>query len=103
MTASVEQEKGTVRVSVIDRGLGIPADKQEAIFDKFVRLDHDMYSTVRGSGLGLYISKQLVEAMNGRIWVESTGQAGEGSRFCFTLPVASQASVHERINHLVSS
>jgi glutamate:GABA antiporter len=91
VTASVEQEKGTVRVSVIDRGLGIPADKQEAIFDKFVRLDHDMYSTVRGSGLGLFITRQLVEAMGGTISVESSGIKGEGSTFSFTLPVAKRA------------
>lgn len=86
VTASVEQE--IVRVSVIDRGLGIPADQQEAIFDKFVRLDRDMYSTVRGSGLGLFITRQLVEAMGGTISVESSGIKGEGSTFLFTLPWA---------------
>jgi signal transduction histidine kinase/L-asparagine transporter-like permease len=91
VTAAGEQEAGMVRVSVIDRGLGIPADKQEVIFDKFVRLDRDMYGTVRGSGLGLFITRQLVEAMGGTITVESSGITGEGSTFLFTLPMAKRA------------
>ena len=88
VTATVEQEEGMVRVSIIDRGFGIPADKQEVIFDKFVRLNRDMYSTVRGSGLGLFITRQLVEAMGGTITIESSGIKGEGSTFLFTLPLA---------------
>ena len=56
------------------------------LFGKFVRLKRDLVGSVRGTGLGLYISKQLVEAMGGNIWVESSGIAGEGSRFSFTLP-----------------
>jgi glutamate:GABA antiporter len=91
VTATVEQEADLVRVQVIDRGLGIPVDKQEAIFDKFVRLDRDLYSTVRGSGLGLFITRRLVEAMGGTMTVQSSGIAGEGSTFSFTLPVAKRA------------
>jgi len=53
---------------------------------------------VRGSGLGLYISRQLVEAMHGQIWVESSGKPGEGSCFCFTLPSAAQPASEERPN-----
>jgi len=56
------------------------------LFGKFVRLKRDLAGPVRGTGLGLYISKQLVEAMGGSIWVESSGIAGQGSRFYFTLP-----------------
>jgi signal transduction histidine kinase/L-asparagine transporter-like permease len=92
VTAILEQQAGLVRVSVIDRGLGIPADKQEAIFDKYVRLDRDLYGTVRGSGLGLFITRQLVEAMGGTITVESSGIEGEGSTFSCTLPVAKRAA-----------
>jgi len=91
VTAVREQEADMVRVSVIDRGLGIPADKQEVIFDKFVRLDRDMYGTVRGSGLELFTTRQLVEAMGGRITVESSGIKGEGSTFSCTLPVVKSA------------
>jgi len=74
-----------VCISVQDAGPGIPPAELPLLFGKFVRLKRDLNGATRGSGLGLYISKQLVEAMNGHIWVESTGRVGEGSRFCFTL------------------
>jgi signal transduction histidine kinase len=74
-----------VLVYVQDAGPGIPPADIPLLFGKFVRLERDMVGSVRGTGLGLYISKQLVENMGGRIWVESTGVFGEGSRFCFTL------------------
>jgi signal transduction histidine kinase len=75
-----------VRVSVSDRGPGIPPDKQEMIFEKFVRLERDMHGDVRGSGLGLFITRQLVESMKGSIRVESSGIKNEGATFSFTLP-----------------
>jgi signal transduction histidine kinase len=75
-----------VRFSVRDDGLGIPLVEQQRIFDKFHRLDPDMTRGVGGTGLGLYICKQLVDQMNGRIWVAS--REGEGSTFAFELPVA---------------
>ena len=84
----VEQEAHMACISVSDQGPGIPPDKQEAIFDKFVRLERDLNSKMRGSGLGLFICRQLVEAMQGTITVESSGVKGEGSTFSFTLPLA---------------
>ncbi len=75
-----------VQLSVQDAGPGIPAEELPLLFEKFVRLKRDLAGTTRGTGLGLYICKRLVEAMEGRIWVESSGYAGEGSRFCLTLP-----------------
>jgi len=75
-----------VCVCVQDTGPGIPPEDIPLLFGKFVRLTRDLASSTRGTGLGLYISKQLVEAMGGRIWVESAGIAGQGSRFYFTLP-----------------
>ncbi|GAC1377969.1 MAG: hypothetical protein NVSMB44_47360 [Ktedonobacteraceae bacterium] len=77
-----------VRISVRDQGPGIADADMNLLFKKFTRLERDLSGSVRGTGLGLYISKQLVEAMGGRIWVESSGIPGEGSNFCFTLPVA---------------
>ena len=80
-------------IKVIDHGWGVPPAKQEAIFERFVRLERDMHGTNHGSGLGLAITLQLVEAMHGSISVESSGINGEGSTFSFTLPVSSpQAS-----------
>lgn len=83
-----------VCIAVQDAGPGIPPAEQPLLFDKFIRLKRDLVSSVRGTGLGLYICKQLVELMGGRIWVESSGRAGEGSRFCFTLLVEAQAPIH---------
>jgi signal transduction histidine kinase len=84
-TANESMQK-LVCVSVQDAGPGIPPLEASVLFGKFVRLKRDLVGSVRGTGLGLYISKQLVEAMGGNIWVESTGIAGQGSRFSFTLP-----------------
>ena len=75
-----------VCIRVKDAGPGIPPDELSSLFGQFVRLKRDISGQVRGSGLGLYISKQMVEAMGGRIWVESAGIPGQGSCFCFTLP-----------------
>jgi signal transduction histidine kinase len=74
-----------VRISVRDYGLGVPLEKQQLLFERFMRLERDLNSPVRGAGLGLYICDQLVRAMGGRIWVESSGIAGEGSIFTFVL------------------
>jgi len=82
----VEPEDGTVRFYVRDEGLGIPADEQERIFEKFYRLDPAMTRGVGGTGLGLYICHELVKRMGGSIWVES--KHGEGSTFTFELPAA---------------
>jgi signal transduction histidine kinase len=76
-----------VCISVKDTGPGIPPEEIGLLFERFVRLQRDLAGAKRGTGLGLYISKQLVEAMGGRIWVESSGIEGEGSLFCFTLPL----------------
>jgi signal transduction histidine kinase len=75
-------------ISVSDRGKGIKPEDQAQVFQRFARLESDLNSPVRGSGLGLYISRRLVEAMDGRIWVESNGIPGEGSTFHIQLPLA---------------
>ncbi|HKV57097.1 MAG TPA: HAMP domain-containing sensor histidine kinase, partial [Ktedonobacteraceae bacterium] len=76
-----------VCIQVKDAGPGIPPDELPNLFGQFVRLGRDLSGPVRGSGLGLYISKQMVESMGGRIWAESAGIPGQGSCFYFTLPV----------------
>ncbi len=87
---------GHVEVAVRDYGLGITPDEQIHLFERFVRLERDMNSPVRGAGLGLYICRRLVQAMGGTIWIESTGVKGEGSRFIFTLPLADPPLIPSR-------
>ena len=79
----IEPVVSGVRFTVRDEGLGIPAAEQARIFDKFHRLDPAMTRGVGGTGLGLYISRELVVRMGGRIWVNSA--VGRGSSFCFEL------------------
>jgi signal transduction histidine kinase len=74
-------------ISITDKGKGILPQDQARLFQRFVRLESDINSIVRGSGLGLYISRRLVEAMGGKIWIESSGIPGEGSTFNFQLPL----------------
>ncbi|HEY3993784.1 MAG TPA: GAF domain-containing sensor histidine kinase [Ktedonobacteraceae bacterium] len=77
-----------VILNVTDYGKGIKPADQARLFQRFVRLESDLNSVVRGSGLGLYISRRLVEAMNGRIWIESNGTPGDGTTFSIQLPMA---------------
>ena len=77
---------GRVRFAVRDRGLGIPAAEHQRIFEKFYRLDPNLSRGVGGTGLGLYICREIVRRMGGRIRVES--DPGRGSTFSFELPLA---------------
>jgi PAS domain S-box-containing protein len=82
----VARSGGRVRFRVADHGLGIPPAEQDRIFEKFFRLDPNLTRGVGGTGLGLYISRELVLRMNGRIWVVSDGRTG--SSFFVELPIA---------------
>jgi len=84
VTVALEPRDRVVRFSVRDDGLGIPRDEQSRIFEKFYRLDPDMTQGIGGTGLGLYICRELVRRVDGRIWVESDGSAG--STFVVEIP-----------------
>ena len=80
----VERVGDEIRFAVRDTGVGIPADKLEAVFERFLQITKN---DRRGIGLGLYISKSIVQAHRGRIWAES--RTGEGTTISFTLPIHS--------------
>jgi PAS domain S-box-containing protein len=82
----LQRHGNAVRFSVRDEGLGIPVAEQRRIFKKFYRVDPNLSRGIGGTGLGLYICKELVRRMDGHIWVES--REGEGSTFAFELPLS---------------
>jgi len=77
-----------VEISVADTGIGISPENQKRIFDRFFQVGDSLMRTSKGTGLGLTITKQLIEAHGGKISVES--EVGKGSRFFFSLPIFSQ-------------
>jgi PAS domain S-box-containing protein len=86
VTVGARRNADRVEVRVVDEGMGIPAAERDWIFRKFYRAESAARDGAAGTGLGLFIAKELVTAMGGRIWVDST--EGEGSSFAFELPVA---------------
>ena len=88
---SRDQEHAMLHFTVSDTGIGVPEDKQQSIFEAFSQADTSSTRRHSGTGLGLSITSQLVEMMNGELWVESpsplakTGDAGPGSTFHYTV------------------
>jgi PAS domain S-box-containing protein len=82
----IEELERALRFSIIDHGLGIPAGERRRIFEKFYRLDPNMTQGIGGTGLGLYICRELVRRLGGRIWVESNNS--KGSAFNVEIPIA---------------
>jgi PAS domain S-box-containing protein len=88
VSVEIDRMDERVRFVVRDEGLGVPPTEQRRIFEKFYRLDPDLTRGVGGTGLGLYISRELLELMGGRIWVESSGAGG--STFVAEVPIADE-------------
>ena len=85
------EEPGFLRVDVRDNGPGISAADQEVIFDRFRQAADPLTGKPQGSGLGLYISRRIIEHSGGRLWV--TSRPGEGACFSFTLPLVKEAAL----------
>ncbi len=81
-------DKGMMTLYVQDFGLGISKDDQARVFERFYRVSGSDQNTYPGLGLGLYISSEIINRHNGRIWVE--GKKNKGSTFCFSLPISAQ-------------
>jgi PAS domain S-box-containing protein len=86
---STIRENGYAHLTVQDEGLGIPEEALETIFDRFTRVRTKEHKSVKGTGLGLPITRQIVDLHGGDVWVEST--LGVGSTFHVRLPIASSA------------
>ncbi len=85
ITVSLKLGQKGIEFSVKDTGVGIPKDQQGRVFTKFFRAANVMRLATEGSGLGLFITKNIIEAHGGKIWFES--EEGKGTTFYFTLPV----------------
>jgi signal transduction histidine kinase len=97
----IEDRGPSVRFSVSDEGIGIPPNQQTRVFDKFYRLDPDLTRGVGGTGLGLYICRELVRRMSGRISLVSS--PGEGSTFVVDLPAAPRSDASSRPHEIRAS
>ena len=84
VTGSVQREH--VLLSVSDPGIGIPEHQKDRIFQKFSRLDNALSRRTEGTGLGLYLTKAIVEAHDGRIWFGENENGRPGTTFTFCLP-----------------
>ena len=88
-------DQGYVVFNVSDTGIGIPASEIQKLFSEFYRVDNEINQNVKGTGLGLVLAKNIVQAHRGKIWVQS--KPGLGTTFYFTLP-ASKAAFEENLN-----
>jgi signal transduction histidine kinase len=100
ITVCVGQKNGYIDLSVTDQGLGIPQDEREKIFDKFYRGSTATTRKVRGSGIGLSITKHVAEMHGGEILVES--EPGRGSTFTLRIPIRQAPDLSNREAEVVN-
>ncbi len=84
---SIKKAEGNALITIKDTGVGIQPAKINQLFSKFCRLEAAENSEVKGTGLGLFISKEIVSALGGKIWAESEGK-DKGSTFSFSIPIS---------------
>jgi len=93
ITLRADQDDEKVHIQVIDTGIGVPAEKLESIFEAFSQVDTSTTRQTGGTGLGLPISRRLVELHGGSLWAESEGIEGEGSIFHLQLPIKTEEEI----------
>jgi signal transduction histidine kinase len=94
VTVNVRADNYNVQIIVEDTGIGVAREELSHIFQKFYRVDNRDTREIGGTGLGLYLVKQRVEAMNGRIWAES--KVGKGTRFIVLFPRISEETYRQQ-------
>jgi signal transduction histidine kinase len=94
VSLTLAEEEGFLEISVVDNGVGISAEDQEKLFERFFRAESAALTQAGGAGLGLYITRSLVEMHGGRIWFESA--LGKGSAFHVTFPIADMPATAAR-------
>jgi signal transduction histidine kinase len=80
--AAIQEQE--LLISVLDRGMGMPENYRELVFERFAQVEDALHHSIPGMGMGLYIAREIVEAHGGRIWCEP--REGGGTAFSFTLP-----------------
>ncbi len=86
VTVRLWNDEKSLFCSVSDQGIGIAPELQERVFDRFYQVNGSTRRRFGGTGIGLALVRQVVEAHGGRVWVESSGVPGEGSTFTFSIP-----------------
>ncbi len=86
VTLTTVQQNGCIQIHVRDTGIGVSPEQAQLIFEEFSQVDSSTTRKTGGTGLGLPISRKLIELHGGQLWVESTGVRGEGSTFIVELP-----------------
>ena len=103
VSAKLDSEEMMVACTIADTGIGVPKDARSSIFEAFQQADGSIVREFGGNGLGLTVTKQLVELMKGTIWLDTTSSKSQGASFTFTLPAAEKPDFALRRSHIVSS
>lgn len=99
ISASSILDKGFATFNVADTGIGIPPEDLSKLFNEFYRVDNEINQNVKGTGLGLTLAKNIVEAHHGKIWVKS--QVGTGTTFSFTLPCSAESYTQAKLKNTI--
>ena len=100
ITIHISAQDRNLLCSVLDTGIGIAPEFQKKIFEPFFQVKGDAQTAIKGTGLGISVSQQIVELHGGQMWVESEGK-GQGSRFCFTLPKRFECEAVGRVRTII--